>query len=107
MWNQYFEPTFVEERRSFRASDAAQLILTAFLLIGSALVLRYFSECKGEGKTWYLFMFYGSIFWIVHLMTSLVGQYKSRALRFFFRVSVLGLASGRIVFKFCLYRICC
>lgn len=88
MWNQYFEPTYIEERRNLRAPDAAQLILTAFFLIGSGLILRYFDGCTNQGTSWVYWVFFGSLFWIVHLMTSLVGQYKSRALRFFFKVSV-------------------
>jgi hypothetical protein len=95
MWNQYFEPTYIEERRNLRAPDAAQLILTAFFLIGSGLILKYFDGCTKEGTSWVYWVFFGSLFWIVHLMTSLVGQYKSRALRFFFKVSIKFLISLR------------
>ena len=101
MWNQYFEPTYIEERRSLRAPDAAQLILTTFLLIGSALILKYFNNCTSEGTNWVYWIFFGSIFWLVFLMTSLVGQYKSRALRYFFKVSLNSFFwdAGTLVFR--------
>jgi len=86
MWNQYFEPTSVEERRKLQAPDAAQLILTAFLLAGTALLMSLYTGCTNEGNLWIQVMFYGSVFWMVYMMTSLVGQYKNKTIRLFFRV---------------------
>lgn len=86
MWNRYFEPTDMEERRSLRSVDTAQLIITGSLFVGAFLLYDYFDNCNIKGKTWFQVMLYGTLFWLFFLFTTLVGKYKNKIIRFFFRV---------------------
>jgi len=86
MWNRFFEPTDIEDRRSLRAVDTAHLLITGALFIGAMLIYNYYDSCNGEGRTWYQVMLYGNLFWLFFLFTSLVGKYKNKMIRFFFRV---------------------
>ena len=46
MWNRYFEPTDIEERRSLRSVDTAQLLFTIGLFIGAFLIYDYYDDCN-------------------------------------------------------------
>ena len=87
MWNRFFEPTDIEDRRSLRAVDTAQIFLVGALFIGAMLIYNYYPDCNNYGRTWSQVMLYGNLFWLFYLGTSLIGKYKNRMIRFFFRVS--------------------
>ena len=88
MWNQFFEPTDLEDRKGLLAPDAAQIVLTTFLLAGATLLKTYYLGCSDGGSLWIDFMFYGNLIWFIYLMTSLVGQYKNLTIRALFRVRI-------------------
>jgi hypothetical protein len=100
MWNRLFEPTDIEERRSLRAVDTAQILLTGALFIGSLLIYNYYDTCNTSGRAWYQVMLYGSLFWLFFLFTSLVGKYKNQLIRSFFRVRLSPFFA--LLFKQCL-----
>lgn len=101
MWNRFFEPTDIEDRRGLRAVDAAQIFLTGTLFIGAMLIYNYFPDCNDYGRTWCQVMLYGSLFWLFYLGTSLIGKYKNQMIRAFFRVSSLFLFLA-FIFEICL-----
>lgn len=101
MWNRFFEPTDIEDRGRLRAVDTAQIILTGTLFVGALLVYNYYPDCNDNGRTWCQVMLYGSLFWLFYLGTSLIGKYKNKMIRFFFKVSLL-LPSRPSNFKTCL-----
>lgn len=86
MWNRFFEPTDLEDRKKLRAVDAAQLIITLYLFTGAALLKSLFVGCNDDGQIWLECMFFGNLLWMFHLLISLIGKYKSEAIRKFLTV---------------------
>lgn len=88
MWNRYFEPGDLEDRRALKAVDTAQLIITGTLLISTLVIVQYFDTCNEKGRAWYYTLLYGNLFWIFYLFTSLIGKYKNDMVKRFFAVSI-------------------
>ena len=87
MWNRFFEPTDIEDRNQLRSLDAAQLILTGVFFVGAIDLQRYdHLACNDNARTWISVMLYGNLFWLFYLGTTLVGRYRSKVIRFFFKV---------------------
>lgn len=76
----------IEERERLRAPDAAQLILTIYTFVGTLLLKIKYTNCVWDWLIWVDILFYGSLVWLAYLLISLVGKYKDRNVRYFFKV---------------------
>ncbi len=75
----------IEERDKLRAPEAIQFVITLYFFLGSLLLKWKYQNCGWEWKIWVDFVFFGSLIWLAYLLITLVGKYKSRDLRSFFR----------------------
>ena len=77
----------VEAKSSFKASDAAQFVITLYLFLGSLLIKINHLGCGGwQWKIWIDFVFFGSLIWLAFLLIMSIGKYKNPNLNFFLKI---------------------
>ena len=81
MEEQYVEAFDTESRRSFSASDLAQLLLTVICLASSAYLIMFTDPLKWT--MWHYFMFFGNLIWLVFLFLTSIVQFKNERTRSF------------------------
>ena len=76
----------LEQSSEIQAGDMGQLVFSIWTFICSLLIKTKFPHNSSEYSLWVEIMFYASLIWIAFLLLSIVGRYKDRTIRNFFKI---------------------
>ena len=76
----------VEQRSDIHPGDMGQLVFSIWTFICALLIKTKYPHNSEEFSLWVEIMFYASLIWIAFLLLSIVGRYKDRTIRGFFKI---------------------
>ena len=76
----------VEHRSRIKPGDMGQLMFSIWTFVSSLLIKIQYAHTSGEFVLWNDIMFYASLIWIAFLLLSIVGKYKDKTIRGFFKI---------------------